>query len=142
MEEKIAAIAALGVTITATAIANNSTWPFVTIDQFQQRSTSARSLSGSYFLQLAPIITNETRLAWEKYSVSNTGWLTEAREYQAEKGMGFKGGDPVVQKHIIKTDETGLNLEVDQGVSIKTENGDVTSNIFDLPTLNYRCFDP
>jgi hypothetical protein len=58
LEEKIAAIAAFGVTITATAIANNSTWPFVTIDQFQQRAASSRALSGSSFLHISPIVTD------------------------------------------------------------------------------------
>ena len=108
LEEKIAAITAFGVTITATAVANNSTWPFVTIDQFQQRSASSLSLSGCLFLELAPIVTDENRVAWEDYSVANTGWLTEGRQYQAEKGLGsMVGGDPYINKQIVSLDESG-----------------------------------
>ena len=108
LEEKIAAITAFGVTLTATAAANNSTWPFVTIDQFQQRSASSLSLSGCLFLELAPIVTDENRVAWEDYSVANTGWLTEGRQYQAEKGLGsMVGGDPYINKQIVSLDESG-----------------------------------
>ena len=119
LEEKIAAIAAFGVTITATALANNSTWPFVTIDQFQQRSASSLSLSGCIFLELAPIVTEENRLAWEEYSVANTWWLKEGREYQAEKGLGTstQGGDPYINKQIVTTDKLGTSIFAEPMVS-------------------------
>ena len=137
MEEKIAALAALGVTITATAIANNSTWPFVTIDQFQQRSASSLSLSGCLHLDLAPIVSDENRLAWEEYSVANKEWLTEGRAYQAEKGLGIEnglgstGGDPSdFSPHILSIDESGAG-KLDQGVSIMAEpNDEDDENIF------------
>jgi hypothetical protein len=118
LEEKIAAIASFR----ATAVANNSTWPFVTIDQFQQRSASSRSLSGCLSLNIAPIVTNETRLAWEEYSVANSGWLTEGQEYQAEKGLGADNGfgstrwNPVINPQILSSDESGVM--VDPGVRI------------------------
>jgi hypothetical protein len=121
LEEKIAAITAFGVTITATAVSNNSTWPFVTIDQFQQRSASSLSLSGCLFLELAPIVTDENRLAWEEYSVANTAWLTEGRAYQAEKGLGtMVGGDPYVNRQIVTTiDASSTVVMAEPAVSMK-----------------------
>ena len=110
LEQKIAAIAAFGVTITAAAVANNSTWPFVTVDQFQERSASSRSLSGSQYLQFIPIITDDTREAWEEYSVANIGWLTDAREYQAEKGLGHELATTIFNPVIVRFDE---NAEFD-----------------------------
>jgi hypothetical protein len=128
MEQKIAAIAAFGVTITASAVANNSTWPFVSVDQFQQRSASSRSLSGSYFLQMAPIITDDTRVAWEQYSYENRGWLTEARLYQAENGLGLDNGEPVptlnttlIYPTIVRLGDEATTLYVDPGVSKNEE---------------------
>jgi hypothetical protein len=88
LEQKIAAIAALGVTFTLSALETNRTWPFVTISKFQQRSASARTLSGSYSFGLVPIVSDENRLDWEEYSVANSGWLAEGRQYQAEKELG------------------------------------------------------
>ena len=41
---------------------------------------------------MLPIVTDDTRLAWEEYSVANRGWLTEGRVYQAEKGLGGDQG--------------------------------------------------
>ena len=110
MVDKIAAVAALGVTITASAVASNSTWPFVTIDQFQQRAVSSRSLSGSYYLQVIPIITDETRVAWEEYAVAHKGWMTEARAFQEKKGLNKIGvpisnnTDPYITTYIHRTD--------------------------------------
>jgi hypothetical protein len=124
LEQKIAAIAAFGVTITASAVANNNTWPFVTIDQFQQRSASSRSLSGCLFLQMAPIITDNTRVSWEEYSNENRGWLTEARLYQAEKGLGLDSGGPestltttIINPVIVRLDEAATTIYADPGVS-------------------------
>jgi hypothetical protein len=121
LEQKIAAIAAFGVTITASAIANNSTWPFVTVDQFQERSASSRSLSGSQYLQFIPIITDDTRRAWEEYSVANAGWMTEAREYQAEKGLGHELATTIFNPVIVRFDE---EAEFDNLAEVgKTEDG-------------------
>ena len=123
LEEKIAAVAAFAVTMTATAVANNSTWPFVTIDQFQQRSVSSQALSGCLYLQFTPIIMDDTRLAWEEYSVANPGWLKEGREYQSEKfsevehSLAITGGEPFISPQILSLDESGLAM-VDQGVSM------------------------
>ena len=105
LEQKIAAIAAFGVTITASAIAHNSTWPFVTVDQFQQRSASSRSLSGSYYLQLVPFVADDARGAWEDYTMANKGWLKEAREYQTEKGLGDDVATTSIYPVIVRFDE-------------------------------------
>jgi hypothetical protein len=140
LEEKIAAIAAFGVTITANAVANNSTWPFVTIDQFQQRSASSLSLSGCMFLELAPIVTEENRLAWEEYSVANTGWLTEGRQYQAEKGLGtMVGGDPYINEQIVSIDESGTDIISEQAVSMtKPSIGAVFGTFFHSKLTSLR----
>ena len=90
LEQKIAAIAALGVSFTASAQETKSTWPYVTLHDFQQRSASTRSLSGSFFSVVLPIIMNDTRSDWEAYSVANKWWLTEGQEYQVAKGLGNK----------------------------------------------------
>ena len=143
LEEKIAAIAAFGVTITATAVANNSTWPFVTIDQFQQRSASSLSLSGCMFLELAPIVTEENRLAWEEYSAANTWWLTEGRQYQADKGLGaMVGGDPYIQKQIVAIDESGTNITSETAVSMEKSNIEailrLKTHVPSFPSLFHR----
>ncbi|KAL3935763.1 MAG: hypothetical protein SGARI_002839, partial [Bacillariaceae sp.] len=90
MQQKIAAIASLGVTFTAFALNGNHSWPFVTMNDFQQRSASARSLSGAYFFELLPIVSDEVRDDWEEYSVENKEWLNEGRAYQAKNSLGAK----------------------------------------------------
>ena len=79
---RIGAIANLACTFTEFARDRNLTWPFVTMSDYHQRAGSARALSNSLFVHLYPIVTNETRTAWEEYSVKEKGWLDVGRAYQ------------------------------------------------------------
>jgi hypothetical protein len=67
----------------------NASWPLVTLSDYQLRAAVTRELSGSLFVRLCPVVVDETREAWEKYSVENLWWLDEARAYNEEKGLGF-----------------------------------------------------
>ena len=87
VSERIAATGSLGVSLTAFALGQNATWPFVTMNNFQQRSASKRSLSKSLQTIVAHVISDEDRPAWEKYSVENDWWLQEGTEYQMKSGL-------------------------------------------------------
>ena len=52
VQQKIGAVTSLSVAFTSYARSNNDTWPFVTMNDFQQQAASARSLSNSLFLEL------------------------------------------------------------------------------------------
>ncbi len=86
-KEKFGALSTLGVSFTSYASGHNRTWPFVTMNDFQQRAASARRVSRALYTQILPIITGENREAWENYSVENKAWLDEAREYQQTIGL-------------------------------------------------------
>jgi hypothetical protein len=86
--QKLGAIASLAVSFTSYARSTNATWPFVTMNDFQQRAASARSLSDSLFLELLPMVSSETRSSYEEYSLEEMGWLAEGRQYQEELGLG------------------------------------------------------
>ena len=79
---RIGAVANLASTYTEFARDRNLTWPFVTMSDYYQRAGNARDLSDSLFINLYPIVTNETRAAWEEYSVQEKGWLDNGRKYQ------------------------------------------------------------
>lgn len=120
LEHKIASIAAFGVTLTAYALDTNSTWPFVTLPNFQQRSASSRSLSGSLFHNVLPIVREEQRLEWEAYVSANNEWIFEARQIQTRNGVAKIFGD------IEYTDGDGVR---DQTV--------ISSKIFDFETVAF-----
>jgi hypothetical protein len=89
--KKLAAISSLSVAATSFARSQpNTTWPFVTLNDFQQRAANIREFSNSLYVRIIPVISEEDRSAWEDYSVKNIGWLDEARAYQEEKGLGFR----------------------------------------------------
>jgi len=126
LQQKIAAVAALGVTITASVLETNSTWPFVDIKNFQERSASARSLSGALALQMLPVVTNETRAGWEEFISRHTGWISGAFEYQTKNGIGQIQGETSASESIVflmisTYDPTGT-LIVEQGVRARIEH--------------------
>jgi hypothetical protein len=88
--QKLAAIGSLSVAATSYARNQPSTsWPFVTLNDFQERAANIRDFSKNLYIRIIPVISEGDRLAWEDYSVKNTGWLDEARAFQEEKGLGF-----------------------------------------------------
>jgi hypothetical protein len=86
-KEKFGALSTLGVSFTSFASGHNLTWPFVTMNDFQQRAASARRVSNALYTQILPIISGANKEEWERYSVENKGWLDEARQYQQEIGL-------------------------------------------------------
>jgi hypothetical protein len=116
LEEKIAAIASLGVTFTAFAKAENSTWPFVTMNDFQQRAASAKGLSDAYYLEILPIVSDEIRAEWEEYSVANKAWLSEGRAYQEKFALGtsrqlkLEEGDQVTGEVVLSFTEGNSSI--------------------------------
>jgi hypothetical protein len=87
--QQLAAIGSLSVAATLYARSQpDTTWPFVTLNDFQQRADDIRLLSNSLFVSIIPVVTEEQRPAWEEYSLNNTGWLEESRVY-TEEGLGF-----------------------------------------------------
>jgi hypothetical protein len=87
VKEKFGALSSLAVSFTSYARGNNLTWPFVTLNDFQQRAAMARKISNSLHTQITPIITGENLEKWEEYSVRNKCWLDEREEYDKVLGQ-------------------------------------------------------
>ena len=87
VKEKFGALSTLAVSFTSYARGNNLTWPFVTMNDFQQRAAIARKISNAIHTQITPIVTPENREKWEEYSVQNKGWIDERTEYEQVIGQ-------------------------------------------------------
>lgn len=85
--QKVSATKAFATSITSYAKATNSKFPYVTIDDYQQRAESIISVSGSLFMGWFPIVTDDNVREWGNYSVANSGWLEESREYHRARGF-------------------------------------------------------
>ena len=66
--KEMAAISGLGVAAEAHSQNSNSEWPFVTLSNFQERAGNARTLSGTLYVSINPIVDNNEELVkWEEY---------------------------------------------------------------------------
>ena len=82
LEHTIGAMDNLGVSYSSHAQSTNSTWPFLTLPQFEIRGASSANLANSDFLAFAPLVTSETRSGWEKFVIENSGWMKEALAHE------------------------------------------------------------
>lgn len=98
--------------MTAYANRTSSTWPFVTLNDFQERAASVRSLSEALMVGMIPVIEKENLNAWGSYSLANKSWLDEGRAYQKyQRGIpdelnGWTGEESQVMPFIFQVDPT------------------------------------
>ena len=77
----------LSITMTNMAIGTNSTWPFVTIPQFESQthravSDDSGSYSSSSIIALLPLVEVSKRKLWEEYTIQNQYWIQEGLNYR------------------------------------------------------------
>jgi len=74
VEQKLVAVGSVEVAAIAQSLVEERGWPFVTLSFFQERAASARSLSGSLFLSISPVVNASDRSEWEDY-VREQNWM-------------------------------------------------------------------
>ena len=82
--QKLGAISSVGVAAIAHGVDNNQSWPFLALSSFQERSATARSLSGAIFISLNPVVSDPQRADWEKFVVDRAEWIPAGHEYQKD----------------------------------------------------------
>jgi hypothetical protein len=67
--------------LTATAKAENLTWPFVSVTRqpFEVLGHQARLQSGAEFIFVTPFVSEEQRREWLNYSFENFGWYEQGK---------------------------------------------------------------
>lgn len=71
VERKLGAMNNFANSFTSFALATNSSFPNVTLPHFAVRGQDLRIAADSYVVHWLPLVTDETREAWEQYSFEN-----------------------------------------------------------------------
>lgn len=76
----------LCVSITSSAKATHQAWPFVTIEDFDARVSTARSILGSTYVGVYPVVSTDQREEWEAYTQvpDNIHWTNQSFAYQED----------------------------------------------------------
>jgi class 3 adenylate cyclase len=85
VERRLEAIDALSVSITASAEETGSTFPNVTLSNFEIRCANIRVLSDTSIIHYYPIVTDETRKGWEEYQFTHQDHFDKA--FTSEQAM-------------------------------------------------------
>ena len=80
LASKLSAVDSFRISVTSYALDNNATWPFVTIPDYDLRGESVRKIGDVLSIKLHPLVTLETKDAWEEYSEENIDWLWKAQD--------------------------------------------------------------
>lgn len=76
---KVCGIDGMSITSTSHALDSNSTWPFVTLDDFDLMAKKELALTGTPVLKFQPIVQSMDRGEWEEYADNNIDWIRKAR---------------------------------------------------------------
>lgn len=69
VKSRLPAVSSIGVAAIAHGVDHYRDWPFVTLSSFQQRSSTARSLSKALAVYFCPYVTDEDRKEWEEFVI-------------------------------------------------------------------------
>jgi class 3 adenylate cyclase len=101
--------------ISTTALASGSTWPYVTVPQFEAQAQHVIRQSGATTVGFAPLVTTTERQEWESYVQQNRGeWIQEGFDFVNHTGFPLglpfifraggefkpeRAGDPLVDNY-------------------------------------------
>jgi hypothetical protein len=78
VERRLGAINSMATSITSYSLDAKQTFPFVTIPNFEIRGSDLRVQADAASILWMPLVTDETRVAWEEYALTNRSQFDEA----------------------------------------------------------------
>ncbi|KAL7565588.1 hypothetical protein ACA910_014300 [Epithemia clementina (nom. ined.)] len=83
VERRLGAINSLSTAVTSFAWHTNQSFPFVTIPDFALRGSDLRIQADAFVIHYMPLVTDENRLEWEEYALTNRFQIDEAFDQDA-----------------------------------------------------------
>jgi hypothetical protein len=77
VERRLGAINSMATGITSYSLDTKQTFPFVTVPNFEIRGSDLRVQADAPIIQWMPLVTDETRVAWEEYALANRSRIEE-----------------------------------------------------------------
>ena len=110
-KDSLSTLNSLSNALTSYAMSTNATWPFVTLPQFDIRSTETfETAAGAELFMFAPIVHRDQKADWEKYSVAQQGWIKDDLFYRGLRNV--KPGN--IPDEIVSFLETSSGDDEDQ----------------------------
>jgi hypothetical protein len=85
VERRLGAISSMATSITSYALDTKKTFPLVTIPNFEIRGSDLRAQADATVIHWMPLVTDETRVAWEEYALANRSQIDKAFEEDAKR---------------------------------------------------------
>jgi hypothetical protein len=85
VERRLGATNSMATAITSYALDTKKTFPFVTVPNFELRGSDLRIQADATFVHWMPLVTDETRTAWEEYALTNRAQIDEAFDQDTKR---------------------------------------------------------
>ena len=116
VERNIGAASALSTEITSYALESNSTFPFVTLPEFELKGSHLRQQSGSHIVHWLPLVTDDKREDWEEYASEKRGHIQESFQrdgyYRTQQDRRLGMGGNTSQRALQEQEQQGNTTEV------------------------------
>jgi hypothetical protein len=105
VERRLGAINSMATAITSYSLDTKQTFPFVTIPDFEKRGSDLRVQADAPSIFWAPLVTDETRVAWEEYALTNRFQIDES--FREDAKLREKQDD---EFGLTNTSSTGIRM--------------------------------
>jgi hypothetical protein len=117
VERKLGAMNSMATAITSYSLDTKQTFPFVTIPNFEIRGSDLRVQADAVSIFWTPLVTDETRDAWEEYALINRSQIDEAflEDVKRRKKQDDEFGNRMLQQSqqgTILDDGTGYHPRI------------------------------
>ena len=83
LQQRMKVIEGFSLAVTSYALHHpNTTWPMVTLPDYEQRARNVAQLAYLFSINLLPLVKDENRVEWEHYSRQNGAWVAEGLAFQ------------------------------------------------------------
>jgi hypothetical protein len=105
VERRLGAINSMATAITSYSLDTKQTFPFVTIPDFAKRGSDLRVQADATSVSWVPLVTDETRVAWEEYALTNRFQIDES--FREDAKLREKQDD---EFGLTNTSSTGIRM--------------------------------
>jgi class 3 adenylate cyclase len=128
----------MSLTMTFLAVDANTTWPFITFNNFEAMGYEAIKHTGANFVGYTPLVKHEDRQAYEEYSYEHQEWI--------QRGLAYRGIDANIalyDRYIYCTDSSnsGNEIKVCEDADVYAPIAQMSPIEENYPNLNYNAFD-
>jgi hypothetical protein len=97
LEQQIGSVESLAISFTSYAKEDITSWPLVSLANFEIRATTILDLTSGASISFIPVVTSERRSDWEEYAQVSSEWIQQGIDFEKEMESSANQGHRSLQ---------------------------------------------